>query len=254
MNKQIIIAANWKMNPSSLQESNELINNILESSNQTNNKIILCPPFPFIYPISQISKNSTINLGAQDCYTEISGAFTGETSISMLNSLGCSYILVGHSERRTIFNETNKKINKKINLVINEGLNCILCIGENKNEYEKGMNKEICSIQLTECLLNINENDLDKIIIAYEPVWAIGTGLNATPEIADAVHSYIRSWISNKYSEDIAKKMCILYGGSVNPDNINNILQKNNINGVLVGGASLDSEKFNKIINFKYNN
>jgi len=139
-------------------------------------------------------------------------------------------------------------------LVINEGLNCILCIGENKNEYEKGMNKEICSIQLTECLLNINENDLDKIIIAYEPVWAIGTGLNATPEIAEDVHSYIRYWISNKYSEDIAKKMCILYGGSVNPDNINNILQKDNINGVLVGGASLDSNKFNKLINFKYNN
>ena len=254
MNKQIIIAANWKMNPTSLEESKQIINNILDSSNQTNNKTILFPPFPFIYPISQFIKNSTINLGAQDCYTEISGAFTGETSISMLNSLGCSYILVGHSERRTIFNETNKKINKKINLVINEGLNCILCIGENKNEYEKGMNKEICSIQLTECLLNINENDLDKIIIAYEPVWAIGTGLNATPEIADDVHSYIRSWISNKYSEDIAKKMCILYGGSVNPDNINNILQKNNINGVLVGGASLDSNKFNKLINFKYNN
>lgn len=251
MNKQIIIAANWKMNPSSLQESNELINNILESSNQTNNKIIICPPFTFIYPLSQYIKNSNIYLGAQDCYTEISGAFTGETSISMLSSLGCSYILVGHSERRNIFNETNKKINKKINLVINEGLNCILCIGENKNEYEKGMNKEICSIQLTECLLNINENDLDKIIIAYEPVWAIGKGLNATPEIAEDVHSYIRYWISNKYSEDIAKKMCILYGGSVNPDNINNILQKDNINGVLVGGASLDSNKFNKLINFK---
>ena len=254
MNKQIIIAANWKMNPSSLEESKQIINNILESSNQTNNKIIICPPFPFIYPISQISKNSNIILGAQDCYTEISGAFTGATSVSMLNSLGCSYILAGHSERRNIFNETNKIINKKINLIINKGLNCILCIGENKKEYDNGMNKEICSIQLTECLLNINKNDLNKIIIAYEPVWAIGTGLNATPEIAEDVHSSIRSWIRDKYSENIAKKMCILYGGSVNPENINKLLQKDNINGVLVGGASLDSEKFNKIINFKYNN
>jgi len=249
--QQLYIAANWKMNPSTLNEATNLINTILKTTKniQNNTKIILFIPFTFIYPISRILNNTNILIGAQDCYTKISGAYTGAISISMLKSLGCSYILAGHSERRKLFNDTNNIINNKIHLILNAGLNCILCIGEDKDEYDNGMNKQVCDKQLNECLKNCTENQLNKIIIAYEPIWAIGTGLNATPEIVEEIHLYIRNWIKNRYSENAAKKICIQYGGSVNPTNVNNILKQPNINGVLVGGASLDSEKFSKIIN-----
>ena len=253
-NKELVIAANWKMNPSTIENTINLINEIVDAAKNIEKyiKIILFIPFPFIYPVSKLLTNTNILFGAQDCYTEISGAYTGSVSISMLKSLGCSYVLAGHSERRKIFNDTNLIINKKVHLILDSGLNCILCIGENKEEYEKGLNKIVCDKQLTECLLNCTENQLDRIIIAYEPVWAIGTGLNATPEIIEDVHKYIRNWIKDKFSQNTAEKICIQYGGSVNPNNVNNILIQNNINGVLVGGSSLDSDKFSKIINFTY--
>ena len=252
MTTEIIIAGNWKMNPSTIDDACALTQNIIQSMQnlRKNKKIILFIPFPFLYSISKLIKNTNILLGAQDCCTELSGAYTGAVSISMLKSIGCSYVLAGHSERRQLFNDTNSIINKKIKQILNSDLHCILCIGENKEEFEKGQNKEICDKQLSECLLNCTESQFEKIIIAYEPIWAIGTGLNATSEIIEDVHRYIRNWFTTNYSEAIANKICIQYGGSVNPNNVIDILNIDNVNGVLVGSASLDSDKFKKIINY----
>ena len=253
MDKVVTIAANWKMNPSTIDDAIHLIRHIVESSKNVpiNVKIIVFVPFSYIHPISKILQNTNIFIGAQDCYTEISGAYTGAVSVPMLKSLGCSYILAGHSERRQIFNDTNQIINTKVKLILKSELKCILCIGENRDEYEGGLNKEICYKQLSECLLDCNEEQLGNVIIAYEPIWAIGTGLNATPEIMEDVIISIRNWIKYTYSENAAKKICIQYGGSVNPENIYDVLNQPNVNGVLVGGASLDSENFSKIIHYQ---
>lgn len=248
----IIIAGNWKMNPSTIDEAIELTKNIVKNTKKitNSNKIILFVPFPFLYSVSKLIEHTNILLGAQDCSIELSGAYTGEISITMLKSLGCSYVLAGHSERRQLFNETNSIINKKIKRILEADLNCILCIGENKEEYDKGLNKEICNKQLNECLLNCNEQQLSKVIIAYEPIWAIGTGLNATSEIIKDVHKYIRNWFKTKYSENVSNKICIQYGGSVNQNNFSDILNIQNVNGVLIGSASLDFCKFSEIIKF----
>lgn len=250
-NKKLVIAANWKMNPCSIEDAINLVTEIIDKLENINEKIklIFFVPFPFIYPISKLLETTDVLIGAQDCYTELSGAYTGSVSVSMLKSLGCSYIIAGHSERREIFNDTNLIINRKVNLILDAGLNCILCIGENKEEYENGLNKTVCDKQLTECLLNCEEKELDRVIIAYEPVWAIGTGLNATSEHIKDVHKYIRDWIEEKYCKEAAEKICIQYGGSVNPDNVNGILIQDDVDGVLVGGSSLDSNKFRRLIN-----
>tara|TARA_A100001015_G_C14974623_1_gene706668 strand:+ start:443 stop:1195 length:753 start_codon:yes stop_codon:yes gene_type:complete len=249
MNNSIIVA-NWKMNPSTLEEAIQLTKNIVNLP--LKNKIILLVPFPFIYCVNEEIKKqkntNLIELGSQDCYIKLSGAYTSAISIPMIKTVGCSYVLTGHSERRLLFNDTNSLINKKIHLILESNLKCILCIGENKLEYEQGLNKETCSKQLKECLRECSESDLSKIIIAYEPVWAIGTGLNATPEIAEEIHCHIRDWLSINYSNSVAKNMTILYGGSVNSDNVSSLLKMNNINGALVGGASLDINKFSKIV------
>ena len=245
-----IIVANWKMNPSTLEEAIELTNNILNY--KIKNKVILLVPYPFIFNITQLikmqKKSELIEVGSQDCYLELSGAYTSAISTSMIKSVGCSYVLAGHSERRILFGDTNNIINRKIHLILESNLKCILCIGENKLEYQQGLNKKTCTQQLKECLEGCSENDLSKIIIAYEPVWAIGTGLNATPEIAEEIHFHIREWLRSNYSLSIAQNMVILYGGSVNHNNISSLIVKDNINGSLVGGASLDKNKFSKIL------
>jgi len=252
MNNEIIISCNWKMNPSTLEEAIELTQNIIQYSKHMskNTKVLLIIPFPFIYCVSTLVKNTNILLGGQDCHTESLGPYTSGVSVSMLKSLGCSHILAGHSERRQLWNDTNEIINKKVRKILDNGLYCILCIGENKTEYEKGQNKEICAKQLSECLSQCSENELKQIIIAYEPVWAIGTGLNATTEIIEDVHNYIRNWFKEHYSETSSNNICIQYGGSVNPINVSSILNIENVNGVLVGSASLDSEKISKIMNY----
>lgn len=253
MKKQnVIICANWKMNPETFENAVDLINDIKEYSENISKdtKIILFVPFPFIHPISKLLENTKILLGAQDCYTETCGPYTSAVSISMLKSIGCSYILAGHSERRQIFNDTNKRINQKVKQILKSNLYCILCIGENKDEYEKGLNKETCEKQLSECLLNCDETELNNVAIAYEPIWAIGTGLNATPKIIEDVHQSIRNWIKVNYSENASKKMYIQYGGSVNEKNAGDILNQENVNGLLIGSASLHIDTFSKIINF----
>jgi len=248
MKRSVCIAGNWKMNPKTLAEAEELANQLKDIRSFHN--IIILVPFPFIYKVKKILSDTYISVGAQDCYTISSGAYTGATSVEMLKSLKCDYILAGHSERRNIFNDCNSIVNAKIHTILNNNMNCIFCIGENQEEYQKGLNKETCSKQLTEGLSKISSEKIKNIIVAYEPVWAIGTGLTATPDIVENVHNYIRIWFKENYSKDISDNIQILYGGSVTPETIDSLMNENNIDGVLVGGASLVYDKFTRIINF----
>jgi triosephosphate isomerase len=243
-----IIAGNWKMN-NDLAATQNLISNLLKSL--TGNEkcdIIVCPPFISLSEAGTQLKNSVVKLGAQNMYFENDGAFTGEVSAQMLKSAGCEFVILGHSERRAIFNESDSLINKKIKKAISSGLKPIFCVGETLEQREKGITKDIIKTQITEGLKDISAGEVKSLIVAYEPVWAIGTGRNATPEQAQEVHEFIRSLIKEKYSEGIAGNLIIQYGGSVKPDNAKDLLSRKDIDGALVGGASLKADSFLGII------
>jgi triosephosphate isomerase len=189
-----------------------------------------------------------VKLGAQNVYHEDNGAYTGEISPLMLKSVGCEYVIIGHSERRTIFKESNETINKKIKKALEHGLKVIFCIGETLDEREKNITNDVVKKQVIEGLLDIDEKAISYMIIAYEPVWAIGTGRNATPQQAQDVHKFIRKLIEDKYSSGIADDLTIQYGGSVKPDNARELLSQPDIDGALVGGACLKAESFIDII------
>merc|ERR1711871_1664393 len=195
--------------------------------------------------------DSGVGLGAQDCHWEASGAYTGAISTSMIKSTGCGYVLAGHSERRSVFGDTDADVNKKTLKVLEEGLKAILCIGELKEERESGETFNVCDVQLTEGLKGVSAEMMKDVIIAYEPVWAIGTGLTATLEVAQETHEYIRKWFVENYSQDVADKVIIQYGGSVNDANVDDLMACPDIDGALVGGASLKVESFSRIVNFK---
>jgi triosephosphate isomerase len=244
-----VIAGNWKMN-NDLTETQNLISKLSSglSKEKISCDVIVCPPFTSLMEASSLLKNTSIKLGAQNMYYEDSGAYTGEVSASMLKSVGCEYVILGHSERRTIFNETDEVINKKIKKALESGLKPIFCIGETLVEREKNVTIDVIKKQLTVGLNDISEQNLSSIIIAYEPVWAIGTGRNATPEQAEDVHKYIRNWIKEKYSSNAAEDLVIQYGGSVKPDNAKELLSQKDIDGALVGGACLKADSFISII------
>jgi triosephosphate isomerase len=243
-----IIAGNWKMN-NDLAATQNLISNLLKSlTGNENCDIIVCPPFTSLSEASSQLKNSVVKLGAQNMYFENDGAFTGEISAQMLKSSGCEFVILGHSERRAIFNESDSLINKKIKKAIASGLKPIFCIGETLEQREKGITKDIIKTQVDGGLEDISAGEIKNLIIAYEPVWAIGTGRNATPEQAQGVHEFIRSLITEKYSTEIADNLIIQYGGSVKPDNAKDLLSRKDIDGALVGGASLKTESFLGII------
>ena len=243
-----IIAGNWKMN-NDLNSTISLISNLAKSLNNSENcDIIVCPPFTSLSEANTQIKNTAIKLGAQNMYFESEGAYTGEISAQMLKSVGCEFVILGHSERRAIFNESDSLINKKIKKAISSGLKPIFCVGESLEQREKGVTNDIIKTQVTEGLKDISAEEIKTLIIAYEPVWAIGTGKNATPGQAQEVHEFIRSLIKEKYSEEIADKMIIQYGGSVKPDNSKDLLSQKDIDGALVGGASLKADSFLGII------
>ncbi|MEG8945987.1 triose-phosphate isomerase [Rosettibacter firmus] len=244
-----VVAGNWKMN-NDINSSVTLINEIKKGLNQKNInvKVIICPPFTSLETAYALIKETPIKLGAQNMYFEKSGAFTGEISPLMLKSVGCEYVILGHSERRTIFMESNQLINKKIKAAISNGLNPIFCIGETLEEREAGKTFNVVETQIREGLANLSEQELSNLIIAYEPVWAIGTGRNATPEQAEEVHKFIRDLIANLYSKEFAEKLIIQYGGSVKPENSKDLMSQPDIDGALVGGACLNAESFIKII------
>lgn len=248
MKRKPLIVGNWKMYEN-CKEAKSLAQAILDGCKDIKNvDIAICPAFTSLYVVREIIKDTNIELGAQDMFWEKEGAYTGEISASMLKSIGCRFVIIGHSERRQYFNETNENVNKKIKSALSEGLTTIVCIGERLDERDKGQAFGVVADQIAEVLAGLNNNDVLKIVIAYEPVWAIGTGKTATPQIAQEVHSYIRKIIATATSQGLANSIRILYGGSVRPDNIKGLLMEQDIDGALVGGASLNVESFISII------
>jgi len=245
-----LMAGNWKMN-TVLEEAKTLAADVVAAAKDAKDvDVAVCVPFPFLVPVGEVLAGTSVGLGAQDCYYESAGAYTAAVSTSMLKSVGSQYVLAGHSERRATFGDSDADINKKTLKIIEEGLKCILCIGELKEERESGETFAVCDKQLTEGLKGVSDEMMKSIVIAYEPVWAIGTGLTATPEVAQETHAYIRSWFVENYSQEVADAVIIQYGGSVNDGNVDTLMACPDIDGALVGGASLKAESFSRIINF----
>jgi triosephosphate isomerase len=244
-----VIAGNWKMHKN-LKETADLINDIKAqlAGKTLKADVIVCPTFTNLSAASELIKGSVIKLGAQNMYFEDFGAYTGEISADMLKSVGCEYVILGHSERRTIFHESDETINKKLKKALSAGLKPIFCIGETLQERESDKMKQVLKTQVTEGLKGISEGDFGKIIIAYEPVWAIGTGKTATPQQAEEAHAYIRGLVKDLYSAKAAEGVVIQYGGSVKPDNAKELLSQPDIDGALVGGACLKGDSFAGII------
>ncbi|MFC1752091.1 triose-phosphate isomerase [Thermoproteota archaeon] len=249
-----VIAGNWKMNTT----YNEALTLALSISNQLENNIksdvILCPPFVYINEIKEIIKHSNIKLGAQNIYPKNQGAFTGEISPEMLVSLGCKYVIIGHSERREYFSESNSFINQKIKACLSHNLIPILCVGEKLNERESDQTFSIIQTQLEQGLEGLADfiSDAPLLIIAYEPIWAIGTGKVASPEQAQEVHSFIRQKLEHILNPNLSAHIRILYGGSVKPDNCKELMKQPDIDGALVGGASLNADSFCQIITLSH--
>ncbi|MBA4318170.1 MAG: triose-phosphate isomerase [Flavobacterium sp.] len=244
-----VIAGNWKMNKN-LGESISLFKEIKIAVLNVPGKVdvILCPPYTSLETGANLLKESPVKLGAQNMHFEESGAFTGEISASMLKSVGCEYVILGHSERRTIFKETDEIINKKMKKALLNGLKPIFCVGETLEERENNITEKVVQTQITTGLSEIPENEMKNVIIAYEPVWAIGTGRNATKQQAEEVHVFIRNLVKNLYSVAISENITIQYGGSVKADNSKELLSMPNIDGALVGGACLKADSFVEII------
>ncbi len=210
--------------------------------------IAIAPTFIALDSVREVIKKSPIKLAAQNCHYEDDGAYTGEISASMLKAVGCEYVIIGHSERRQYFGETDEIINKKVKRVLLEGLQAILCVGETLDEREAGITQKVVERQVRSALKNVSESEMHRVTIAYEPVWAIGTGKTAKPEQAEEVHCFIRALIASLYSPAVAENLLIQYGGSVKGSNAKELFQMPNIDGALVGGASLKVEEFYQII------
>ncbi|MDR3609755.1 MAG: triose-phosphate isomerase [Ignavibacteriaceae bacterium] len=240
-----VIAGNWKMN-NDLKETQNLISKLSAglSNSEVNCDVIVCPPFTSLSEAYALLKDTKIKLGAQNMYFESSGAFTGEISAAMLKSVGCEYVILGHSERRNIFGESDELINSKIKKAITSGLKPIFCVGELLEEREAGIMEEVIKRQVKAGLEGVSSDDMSKLIIAYEPVWAIGTGKTASPDQAQEVHALIRNLIKEKYGAPVSEKIIIQYGGSVKPDNAKELLSQKDIDGALVGGACLKADSF----------
>jgi len=248
--RDMLIAGNWKMN-TLLPEAVSLAKEVAEAAKTADCDVAVCAPFPYLTAVKDALKGSKVGLGAQDCYTADAGAFTGAVSTGMLESVGCDYVLSGHSERRSVFGDSDEDVNAKTLKILAQGLKCILCIGELKEERESGETFNVCNTQLTKGLKGVDEEMMKNIVIAYEPVWAIGTGLTATPEVAQETHEYIRSWFVENYSQAVADEVIIQYGGSVNDANVDELMACKDIDGALVGGASLKGSSFSRICNFE---
>jgi triosephosphate isomerase (TIM) len=245
-----IVAGNWKMN-NIFQEADELINEIiegLEEANKKNVNVVLCPPFTYLELATDYAQESDYSVGAQNVSNYNAGAYTGEVSAKMLHSMDVEYCIIGHSERRKYFNETDKELIHKAELLLKNDILPIFCCGELLPEREAGKHFEVVKQQLGNTLFYLDPLDFAKVIIAYEPVWAIGTGITATPNQAQEMHAYIRSLISEKYGKEIAKNTSILYGGSCNAENAKELFANPDVDGGLIGGASLKATDFLKII------
>jgi triosephosphate isomerase len=247
MSREKIVAGNWKMNKS-LHEAQSLVDMILSKTTKNEVKKIIIPPFPYLAPVKQIlAQTPGFFLGAQNCHTNASGAFTGEVSAGMLQSVGCQYVIIGHSERRNYFNEKSSEFVSKIKEALTNGLIPIYCIGETLDERKNNQHFTIITEQLTSILSQFKLEEFSKFVLAYEPVWAIGTGETASAAQAQEMHAFIRSVLCDFYDSAIAGNVAILYGGSCNAQNARELFQCPDVDGGLIGGASLN-EDFCKII------
>ena len=243
-----IVAANWKMN-TDLSEGDNLITNVIQGlSADIACTVVFAPPFTHLANANRLITHPGVALGAQNCYHERAGAFTGEVSTSMLKSVGVQYVIVGHSERRQLFHENNEIIRRKLDAILEAGLTPIFCCGEPHDIRESETHNIFVRMQLEEGLFHLAGTMIPKIIIAYEPIWAIGTGLTAAPEQAQEMHMYIREQIAAKYDKITGEETRIIYGGSIKPDNAKELFSQSDIDGGLVGGASLDAAGFIKIV------
>ncbi|MBS3097578.1 triose-phosphate isomerase [Candidatus Woesearchaeota archaeon] len=250
MTRKPLIAGNWKMNKT-IGEAISYVKELREFVEDIHNReIVVCPPFTALSAVGAEIKTSNIALGAQDVYWEKKGSFTSAVSAEMLKEIGVKYVIIGHSERRQFFDETNETVNKKVKAALENGLTPIVCIGESEEEREDEETENVIEEQLKNGLMDLTKEQFLRLVIAYEPVWAIGTGKNATPEEAEEAHIFIRKLIAEMFDEETASSIRILYGGSVKPDIIKELMAKENIDGALVGGASLDARQFSDIIKF----
>ncbi len=247
--RNYFIAGNWKMNKT-IAEAVELVNALKSEAAGSAHRVMVAPPFTALSAVAEAVKGSNIMLGAQNMSDEESGAHTGEVSVLMLKDIGVDVVILGHSERRLIYGETDAFINRKVKLALKHNLEVILCVGETLEQREAGKAEAVVEEQLEGGLKDISAAELEKITIAYEPVWAIGTGKTATPDDADAIHRAVREKITALYSNDAAEKIVIQYGGSVKPDNAKELMGMENIDGALVGGAALKAETFVPIVKF----
>jgi len=246
--RKTIIAGNWKMYKT-INEAIELVNGLKRTLYNINNvEIAVCPPYTCLDQVSEVISESNIKLGAQDMHWEAEGAFTGEVSVLMLKDLGCKYVIIGHSERRQYFSETNETVNKKVKAALKYNITPIVCVGEKLEERQSGKTFQVVEDHIKNGLKDLSKEELAKVVIAYEPVWAIGTGLTAKPEQAQEVHAFIRKLLTDISDEETAQDITIQYGGSVKPDNIKDLIKQKDIDGALVGGASLKIDSFVEIV------
>ena len=244
-----IIAGNWKMHKT-INEAVEFVNDIKDKVNNTDVEVVICAPFTLLKDLKAAATGTNIKIGAQNMHFEESGAFTGEVSPMMLKELDMDYVIIGHSERRQYFNETDETVNKKILKALEHDINPILCVGETLEERESNKTKEVVKIQTEMALKNVDSNKVENIVIAYEPIWAIGTGKTSSSEDANEVISYIREVVRDLYNEEISEEVRIQYGGSVKPSNVSEIMNESDIDGALVGGASLVAKDYVDLVNF----
>lgn len=243
--KKRFVAGNWKMN-GSLSQNRELLNELLKTVKDAQSDVVIFPPAIYIQQVATIVEGSNIKVGVQNVSSEVKGAFTGEISLGMAKDFGCEYILIGHSERRTLYGETDADVAKKMKAVVDAELIPVICVGETLEERESGRTESVIKRQLVSVVETIGIDVFKKAVIAYEPVWAIGTGKTATPEEADQVHDFIHCTLK-VYDDNISDLVRVVYGGSVNASNVDSLFAKENIDGALVGGASLEAEGFTKI-------
>ncbi len=241
-----IVAGNWKMNKT-LEEGKSLASEVVNmagSEVSSDIKLILCPPYVYLTSVSKLTEGSNVGVGAQNCHTKESGAYTGEISAPMLADIGIQYVILGHSERREYFNETNAQLAEKVNIALKNNIVPIFCCGETLPQREKGIHIDFVKQQLTESLFHLSEEDFKKIVIAYEPIWAIGTGVTASSAQAQEMHAEIRKHLASNYGQAVADETSILYGGSCKPDNAQELFACPDVDGGLIGGASLKSRDF----------
>ncbi|HHY13862.1 MAG: triose-phosphate isomerase [Clostridium sp.] len=245
-----IIAGNWKMN-NNIKDTQELLKGIKKAALDESVEVVVCPPYISLYEASKILDSTKIGIGAQNMHWEDKGAYTGEISPFMLKEIGCKYIIIGHSERRQYFGETDEMVNLKVKSALDNQMVPIICVGEDMEQREKGQTVVVVSEQVKKGISGLTPKQALSIVIAYEPIWAIGTGMSSKGEDANKVAQFIRDIIKDLFGERISEKVRILYGGSVNPNNIKEYMSQSDIDGALVGGASLKADDFIELVNYK---